>query len=286
MTYRIVHNARCIIGEGPLWWSDKLWFVDGFCNAVRTADPKTLEEGIYIDQGVVTSLNPMADGKLLLTRLDGCFEVLDPARGTITPFPFDHQNRVLYFNDSKVGPDGCLYVGNRRDHPHIEGEVNPDNGLYRLSPDGRFEKVAEDFKAINGLDFSPDGKTLYVVDSSAASLRKFSFGDTLTELGSIFLEGHADGMTVDAQGYPLCALWAPGKVVRVSPETGETLETYQMPCCVSSCAFGGDGYSKLYVVTNAWSSDPVEMQDGRTYELDIGRTGNAPYIFGIPNQTR
>ena len=286
MIYRIVHNSRCLIGEGPLWWNDKLWFVDGFCNAVRTADPETLEEKEYIDEGVVTSLNPMADGKLLLTRLDGKFDILNEVTGEITPFAFDHQNRVLHFNDSIVGPDGCLYVGNRRDHPHIKGEVNPDNGLYRLSPDGSFVKLAEDFKAINGLDFSPDGNILYVVDSARASLRKFGFGEILTELGSITLEGHPDGMTVDAEGYPICALWAPGKVIRVDPKTGETLETYQMPCCVSSCAFGGDDFAKLYVVTNAWHSDPVEMQDGRTYEVEIGRCGQAPYIFGVPNQTR
>ena len=286
MTYRIIHNSRCIIGEGPLWWNDKLWFVDGFCNAVRTADPETLEEKEYIDECVVTSLNPMADGKLLLTRLDGKFDVLDEATGEITPFAFDHQNRVLHFNDSVVGPDGCLYVGNRRDHPHIEGEVNPDNGLYRLSPDGSFVKLAEDFRAINGMDFSPDGKIFYVVDSSRASLRKFAFGETLSELGSIYLEGYPDGMTVDSEGYPVCALWAPGKIIRVDPETGNTLETFQMPCCVSSCAFGGKDFSKLYVVTNAWSTDPVEMQDGRTYELTTDRHGQAPYIFGIPNQTR
>lgn len=285
MTYRIVHNSRCVIGEGPLWWNDKLWFVDGFCNAVRTADPKTGEEEEYIDQGVVTSMNPMADGKLLLTRLEGCFEVLDPVTGKITPFAFDHQNRVLHFNDSKVGPDGCLYVGNRRDHPHIKGEINPDNGLYRLSPDGSFTKVAGDFIAINGLDWSPDGKILYVVSGQMA-LRKFVFGETLTEQNPIYLEGHPDGMTVDTEGYPICALWAPGKVVRVDPETGNTLETFQMPCCVSSCCFGGEDFRKLYVVTNAWSSDPVEMQDGRTYELTTHRQGQAPYVFGIPNQTR
>jgi len=285
MNYRIVHNSRCIIGEGPLWWNDKLWFVDGFSKAVRTADPKTGENKVYTADGVVTSLNPMADGRLLLTRLEGFFEVLEEETGKITPFPFDHQNRVLHFNDSKVGPDGCLYVGNRRDHPHKKGEINPDNGLYRLSPDGSFTKVAGDFWAINGLDWSPDGKILYVVSGHMA-LRKFVFGETLTERNPIYLEGHPDGMTVDREGYPVCALWAPGKVVRVDPETGKTLETYQMPCCVSSCCFGGDHFDKLYVVTNAWSSDPVEMQDGRTYELEVGRKGNAPYIFGIPNQTR
>lgn len=286
MNYRVIHNSRCVIGEGPLWWNHKLWFVDGFEKAVRTVDPKTLETKEYIADGVVTSLNPMADGRLLLTRLEGCFQVLDEETGEITNFPFDHQNRILHFNDSVVGPDGCLYVGNRRDHPHIPGELNPDNGLYRLSPNGSFVKLAEDFKAINGLDFSPDGKLLYVVDSSAASLRKFAFGESLTELGSIYLEAHPDGMTVDAEGYPICALWAPGKVIRVDPENGKTLETYQMPCCVSSCCFGGDDFDKLYVVTNAWETDPIEMQDGRTYELEVSRRGQAPYVFGKSNQIR
>lgn len=280
MTYRIIHNHPCDIGEGPLWWNHKLWFVDGQYFAVRTVCPETGEERIFSADAVITSLNPMADGKLLLTRLDGAFSVLDETTGKISPFIFKRGNLVLHFNDSKVGPDGCLYVGNRRDMPNDSRKINPDAGLYKLSPDGSFVRVATDFAAINGLDWSPDGKTLYVVDSAKATLRVFAFGETLAEMCSIPLEGHADGMTVDAEGYPLCALWAPGKIVRVDPKTGNTIETYQMPCCVSSCAFGGDNFDRLYVTTPAYKKDPVSEYDGRTFQLDIGRRGKAPYIFG------
>ena len=76
MKYRIVHNHPCTIGEGPLWWNHRLWFVDGYELAVRTARPETGEEKDYTVGSVVTSLNPMSDGRLLLTRLDGLFDVL------------------------------------------------------------------------------------------------------------------------------------------------------------------------------------------------------------------
>ena len=280
MTYKIAHNHPCTIGEGPLWWNHKLWFVDGYELAVRTVRPETGEEKDYIVGSAVTSLNPMSNGKLLLTRLDGLFDVFDEATGEVTPFSFDKRDLILHFNDSKVGPDGCLYVGNRRDKPGVENEINPDAGLYRLSPDGSFVRVAADFLGINGLDWSPDGKILYVVDSSAATLRVFGFGDTLTEMGSIHIEGHADGMTVDTEGYPICALWAPRKIVRIDPESGNTIEAYQLPCRVSSCAFGGDSFDRLYVTTPTYNKATIEEYDGRTLELDIGHLGKAPYIFG------
>ena len=99
-------------------------------------------------------------------------------------------------------------------------------------------------------------------------------------MGSIHIEGHADGMTVDTEGYPICALWAPRKIVRIDPKNGNTVETYQFPCRVSSCAFGGDSYDRLYITTPTYNKATIEEYDGRTLELELDHRGKAPYIFG------
>jgi sugar lactone lactonase YvrE len=107
----------------------------------------TLPEGM---RGNGMRITP--DGTMLIAdQLGGHVLRVDKASGEVSvyhKFPEDAGNP----NDLALRSDGLLFVSFFRD------------GLWRITPDGQAEKVAEGF--FNGIDFSPDEKTLYSVRKS------------------------------------------------------------------------------------------------------------------------
>ena len=108
----------------------------------------------------------------------------------------------------------------------------------------------------NGLDWSPDGRSFYFVDSLTRRLSMFDFEAssglisnprTLVEFDESF--GLPDGLTVDAEGCIWVAGWGGWRVQRHSP-VGEFLGSVDVPVAhVTSCTFGGEDLKDLYITT-------------------------------------
>jgi gluconolactonase len=115
-------------------------------------------------------------------------------------------------NDVVVKSDGSIYFTDPVAHTTPTDEVEqPCNGLYRVLPDGTLELLADDMGYPNGLAFSPDESTLYVVDSQAQHVRAYDVGsDGALNGGDVFIDlahpqtgffsGGPDGMKVDSAG--------------------------------------------------------------------------------------
>ncbi len=63
-------------------------------------------------------------------------------------------------NDGACDPQGRFWGGTPADDHHAGG-----GALYRLDRAGRTEVVLEGLVISNGLGWSPDGRTMYLVDS-------------------------------------------------------------------------------------------------------------------------
>ena len=63
-------------------------------------------------------------------------------------------------NDGACDPHGRFWAGPLADDFHAGG-----GALYRLNGDGRIELMLGDLTISNGLGWSPDGGTMYLVDS-------------------------------------------------------------------------------------------------------------------------
>ena len=99
--------------------------------------------------------------------------------------------------------------------------------LYRLDRFGQTELMLGDLTIPNGLGWSPDGQTMYLVDSGPRVVYAFVFDPGRgTIAGSRVLVtipeevGAPDGMTVDATGDIWVAIYGGGRVHRYSPDGG------------------------------------------------------------------
>jgi gluconolactonase len=118
-----------------------------------------------------------------------------------------------------------------------------------------FAVVADDFNKPNGIAFSPDEKTLYVVDTGLSHtlegehhIRAFSVDlEGRLSGGSVFAEispGLADGLRVDIQGN----VWtSAGDGIHCYTPEGGLLGKILVPEPVSNLAFGGPKRNRLFI---------------------------------------
>jgi sugar lactone lactonase YvrE len=154
-------------------------------------------------------------------------------------------------NDGACDPQGRFWAGT------MAYDESPGAGsLYRLGVDGSCAAVLTGLTISNGIDWSPDGGTMYLSDSGDRRIDAFRFegstgsiGDRRTFVQLDREEGAPDGLTVDAEGALWVALWDGGAVNRYGPD-GALLATIELPVQrPTSCAFGGPDNSILFITT-------------------------------------
>lgn len=282
-------TEQALLGEGARWDDrrQELLRIDILAGRVfrdRVGTDGALERvREYEVPGTVGAIAPI-DGD------DGW--ILAAGRGFVHLRPDGTQRRLLdvtppgtRMNDAACDPQGRLWAGCLADD-HREG----DGALYRLDADGRAQLALDGMTIPNGLGWSSDGRTMYLIDSGPRVVLAFDFDGqsgaitrrrVLATLGEG--EGAPDGMTVDAAGDLWVAVYGGGQVRRYTP-AGVLVEVLTVPAEQStSCAFGGAGLSILYVTsaTENWT-DEQRRQDpaaGLTYRLATSSTGRAAAAF-------
>ncbi|MDP6373293.1 MAG: SMP-30/gluconolactonase/LRE family protein [Vicinamibacterales bacterium] len=165
-------------------------------------------------------------------------------------------------NDLSIVPDGTLYAS---DPNWAEGTGQ----LWRIGPDGEATRLAEGMGTTNGIDVSPDGRTLYVGESAqrrilAIDLTDAGLGDR--RVIARFPDFSLDGLRVDIDGNLYVTRHGAGVVLKMTPE-GRVLQEIEVlgerPSNI--CIGGPDG--RTAVVT--------EMEHGRLVTFRIDRPGLA-----------
>jgi sugar lactone lactonase YvrE len=178
------------------------------------------------------------------------FCVMD-SDGALEPFArVDMGGVPTRFNDCKVDPRGRLLAGT------MVLDLSRPGQLVRLDPDGSVTKLLDGIQLSNGLDWSPDGATLYFTDTPTLGIDAFDYdldAGTISNRRRVVTiprgEGAPDGMCVDAEGCLWTATIFSGQVRRYSPD-GELLGVVETPAHqVSSCTFGGADGGELFITT-------------------------------------
>ena len=306
MNVEIVPNAKsCQLGEGPHWSSTEgvLYYVDIPRGRVLRYDP--LDGGscnfVDIDGGKdpVSFVIPSIKEKEFLIgkgrdlcRLQWDFKQNDGPK-LVKMVEVDVEFRDNRFNDGKCDFMGRLWAGTMgkallspNDIKLYQGSMylfcqNP-NDLNRAIVDCKFDKV----HISNGLDWSPDGKTMYYIDSLTRKIDGFDFdakNGSLANRRTVFdLSGHLgkdgfpDGMTIDTKGHLWVACWGESQILKIDPVGEEVLSKitfHDMATNITSCTFGGPELKDLYV-TSALDSE------GKGGQLFVIRNTGAQGLAG------
>jgi gluconolactonase len=167
---------------------------------------------------------------------------IDPKTKKISVFA--HEPKMNQPNDLAIAADGTLYASD----PNWKEKTGQ---LWKISTDGKVTKLAENMGTTNGIDLSPDGKTLYVNESEQRNVWAFDIQKDGTIANKRLLkkfDDHGfDGMRVDVDGNLYITRYGKGTVVKLSPK-GEILKEWDVlgekP---SNLCFGGPDGKTVYV---------------------------------------
>ncbi|SDO41191.1 Sugar lactone lactonase YvrE [Klenkia soli] len=284
-----------IHGEGPTWDAARreLVWVDIDAGQVRraTVSPAGVvaEVGIHPGGGTVGFVVPSSDGGWLLGA-DGGFTHLsaDGAATVLLALEGEGPAAGTRMNDGAVDPAGRVLGGT------MALDETPGAGsLYRVDLDGSVHVVLRDLTISNGIEWTADGRTVYLADSGAAEIRAHDYDIATGEFGGsrVFLDlssddGPPDGLTMDDEDHVWVALWGAGQVRRYSP-AGELVAVVRVGAAnTSSCAFAGPGLDHLVISTSTQGLDEAaraaQPDAGRLFVVRPGVTGRPAGVYRGP----
>ena len=189
---------------------------------------------------------PATDGTLVLATDQG-FAHLDHDGEYRLLAAVEEDGHDWFMNDGKCDALGRLWAGTVG--VNEQGLAAGTGALHCLETDGQVRRVLDGVSLSNGMDWSPDGRTFYYVDSFAGGIDAFDFDLSsgalanrrrIVELGFPPEVGFVDGMCVDTDGGLWATVWGTGEVRRYSP-AGELDRTVRLPVTQpTSCVFAGD----------------------------------------------
>jgi sugar lactone lactonase YvrE len=256
-TVRLMSAAAASIGESPAWHNECVHWTDPVARRLLRVGLDGRLESIAM-ASPVWSLAATAEGAIVGT-LEDRFCTFGAA-GEISAGPAARVDAGCRFNDMAVDPDGGLWVGMmHRGILATRGAI-----FYARSLRDQPTKVARGLGVPNGMKLSPDGSTLFVIDTLERTLLAYpvDFG-TLGEpvIISDFLDmpGKPDGMTIAPDGTFWVAMWGGGSVVQLARD-GAPLRRIALPAPnVSSLCFAGA--NRLLVTTSRMRMSPQALQE-------------------------
>ncbi len=165
-------------------------------------------------------------------------------------------------NDLVVGKNGNVYFTDSGAPPGARGaqpaRAVAKPAVYRIPPSGKLERVAADIERPNGIQLSPDEKTLYVANTQGEHVLAYDVAPDGTigkrrdfarlagwSKGEIGWSSGADGLAVDAAG----RLYVASNVgIEVFGPRGDALGVIALPKKPQNLAFAGPDKHTLYVV--------------------------------------
>ena len=169
-----------------------------------------------------------------------------------------HSNGDIYFTDPPYGLEGLT------EDPSKELEFQ---GVYRVTPGGEVTLLTDELSRPNGIEFSPDEKTLYVANSDNENPIWMAYDvteDGNLANGRVFHNasefvgvepGSQDGMDVDANGNIFAT--GPGGVWIFSPD-GTVLGKIKTNKPTANCTIGLDGKTLFITADDQLLSIPLK----------------------------
>ena len=252
---RIASTTAFTLAEGPLWdpCEHRLLFADVSASKIYSLTSSGQLSTFASNTGNTNGIAFDKDGSLILAQMvpPGHVSRRDKS-GTITPLeppgsrlhtPDDvtvRSDGVIYFTDGSFPPTGTAILTPLPVYALLPGAATLSNGGSVAGP--------------NGVELSPDEKTLYVDAYFQGAVVKYSVNPdgTLTK-GATLVGGltNPDSLCLDAAGNLYVGVSTGLAVIR--PD-GSRVGLIPVPSAqgVTNCTFGGDDGKTLYIT--AWTA--------------------------------
>lgn len=255
----LVLSSTALCGEGPVWDAPRgrVCWVDIVGKQVFATDYESGATRAVSFATMVGAAAPRVSGGWILATEDGFCAVSETGEPGESRTILEQDVRM---NDAKVDQRGRLWSGSCA-YDFATGR----GALWRIGSSWEPELILGGLTQPNGLGWSPDGATFYLVDTQARNVTAWSMdehGDLRDDrrviVGSAgFGHGYPDGLTVDARGHLWIAVYGGGEVQEYEP-TGSLVRVVRVPVSQpTSCAFVGPDLDDLWVTSAADGTDPA-----------------------------
>jgi sugar lactone lactonase YvrE len=187
--------------------------------------------------------------------------LIDPVTRQIRVFA--HESRMAQPNDLAITDDGTIFASD----PNWQAGTGR---VWRVDRYGHITLAADKQGTSNGIDVSPDGKTLYVNESDQRNIWRFTIqlDHTLADRRLIrkFEDHGFDGMRCDVDGNLYICRYGKGTVIKMTPEGTVLREVDVLGKRPSNLCFGGPDGRTVYV---------TEVEHTRLVAFRVDRPGLA-----------
>ena len=269
---------RCIVGEGPVWneKAGELLYLDirGECIFIMSySGRKTRKINVGQQIGCMALCE---NGDLLLAMQDGIYRMDAQGNKVLAHQPIKIKGRR--FNDGKVGPDGCFYLGTT--------DNDNEGAFYRLK-DGVLTELFDGCGCSNGLDWTVDGTQMYYCDTVKQKIEVFDFDAVHNNISNrrTFVDipaemGKPDGFCMDENNDIWLALWDGHSVLHIESTTGKVLSKLEVPAAKASCCcFAGEALNELIITTaSLWDEEQYPLS-GYCFKKEVNAKGKYSYKY-------
>jgi gluconolactonase len=240
----------CFI-EGPSFDREgNLYLVDIAFGRVFKIQPSGDVDVVAQWDGEPNGLKIHQDGRIIITDHKCGLLTVNPDTGEVLPILERYMTeRFRGLNDLFIARDGSIYFTDQGQSNILE----PTGRVYRMSPEGKLEKLFDNVPSPNGIALSPNERQLYVAVTRTNSIWKSALSpdNGLTRTG-LFIQMSGgtgpDGMAIDQAGNLAVAHAGGGKVWLFSP-LGELILRIDAPVghMTTNVAYGGLDNKNLYI---------------------------------------
>jgi len=275
-----------ICGEAATWsasvnsvyWAD----INRFLIHCLNLEDKSVRS-FHFDEAVVALSLTDVEGQFLValgSKLILWNSATDARQGLDVTLPGTPEVR---FNDGRSDPLGNFWIGSMSNNVGPNGEsvdIVPGIGkLYRYRYGGKLEEIEDGIGISNTLCWNVEKTIFYFGDTLKNEIRAYDYD---SKTGSIsngrpfftgFERGLPDGSTIDIDGYLWNCRYGGACVVRVAPNS-EIDCVIEMPVKnITTCAFGGENASTLFVTTASAQKDERDRLAGSLFSIQTDTEG-------------
>ena len=251
MKARPLIQSRCLLGEGPVWYDNRLWWVDIEEKQLLSWNPENRHKEHFDFPDKIGFAVP-TNRREWMVGLQSGINFWDPETQALREIYSPEKDcAASRFNDGKCDPQGRLWAGT------INLPSPGEAALYQVANGGTGRRILTGITISNGLAWSMCRGEMYYIDTKTARVDGYAFNQETGEISNrrtvlaIPAEnGVPDGMTIDSDGMLWVALWGGFGVIRVDPADGSILTKVDVPAPqVTSCTFGSNDLDTLYITT-------------------------------------